>query len=304
MKEGRVIQSTGKWYKIRSGNDTIEARLPGKFRLQSKEVTNPLAVGDFVDFKIEDDGTGTIRNIKERKNYVPRQATHGRRGEQILVSNIDRAWVVQSINKPKINTGFIDRFLVTCEAYEVPAGIIINKKDLAADNGIKHIRDLKELYIELGYKVAVTSIYNSDSLSTLFHLLQDQTSVFIGPSGVGKTSLLNAMDPQLNLKVNEVSAYSNKGKHTTTFAKLVPLSGDGFIVDTPGIREFGIVNIEKSELSLYYPEMREPRQHCKYYNCTHYHEPKCGVVEAFENGEIDARRYESYLNILETLPDS
>jgi len=290
--------------KIRSGNNTIEARLPGKFRLQSKEVTNPLAVGDFVDFKIEDDGTGTIRNIKERKNYVPRQATHGRRGEQILVSNIDRAWVVQSINKPKINTGFIDRFLVTCEAYEVPAGIIINKKDLAADNGIKHIRDLKELYIELGYKVAVTSIYNSDSLSTLFHLLQDQTSVFIGPSGVGKTSLLNAMDPQLNLKVNEVSAYSNKGKHTTTFAKLVPLSGDGFIVDTPGIREFGIVNIEKSELSLYYPEMREPRQHCKYYNCTHYHEPKCGVVEAFENGEIDARRYESYLNILETLPDS
>lgn len=303
MKEGRVIQSTGKWYKVASEGEVIESRLPGKFRLEAKEVTNPIAVGDYVELEIENDGTGTIRNIKERTNYVPRQATHGRRGEQILVSNVDRAWVVQSIRKPKLNTGFIDRFLVTCEAYEVPAGIIINKEDLANHNDHRMMGDITDLYENLDYRTAVTSIHDEESLQNLLDQLTDQTSVFIGPSGVGKTSLLNAIDPDINLKVNEVSAYSNKGKHTTTFAKLVPLASGGFIVDTPGIREFGIVNVDKSELSLYFPEMSEPRQYCKYYNCTHYHEPKCGVIEAFEQGKIDPDRYNSYLNILETLSD-
>lgn len=304
MKEGRVIQSTGKWYKISTEGTIIESRLPGKFRLDAKEVTNPVAVGDYVELEIENDGSGTIRKIKERQNYVPRQATHGRRGEQILVSNVDRAWVVQSIRKPKLNTGFIDRFLVTCEAYEVPAGIIINKEDLASHKDHQIIADITRLYEELGYKTVVTSIHNQQSLQNLLKQLANQTSVFIGPSGVGKTSLLNSIDPEINLKVTEVSSYSNKGRHTTTFAKLVPLTAGGFIVDTPGIREFGIVNVEKSELSLYFPEMTEPRQHCKYYNCTHYHEPKCGVIEAFNNGKIDPKRYNSYLNILETLSNS
>lgn len=304
MKEGRIIQSTGKWYKISADGDTVEARLPGKFRLNAKEVTNPIAVGDYVKFEIEDDGMGTIREIKERKNYVPREATHGRRGEQILVSNVDRAWVVQSIKKPKLNTGFIDRFLVTCEAYEVPAGIIINKKDLANSNDDRLIEKKRELYEGLGYKTSVTSIYDKKSLHRLLEQLKDKTSVFIGPSGVGKSSLLNAIDPEINLKVNQISSYSNKGKHTTTFAKLVELTSGGYIVDTPGIREFGIVNIDKSELSLYFPEMAKPREYCKFYNCTHYHEPKCGVIEAFEEGKIDPDRYHSYLNILETLSDS
>lgn len=304
MKEGRVIQSTGKWYKVAVNGETIECRLPGKFRLESKEVTNPVAVGDSVLLEMEEDGTGTIQQIKERKNYVPRQATHGRRGEQILVSNVDRAWVVQSIKQPKLKTGFIDRFLVTCEAYEVPAGIIINKIDLANHKSRRQIDHLIELYTELGYKILATSIHDKNSLHNLLEQLKDQTSVFIGPSGVGKTSLLNAIDPNLDLKVNEISSYSNKGKHTTTFAKLVPLKTGGFIVDTPGIREFGIVNIDKRELSLYFPEMREPSQHCKFYDCTHFHEPKCGVIEAFEKGEISPERYNSYLNILETLSDS
>lgn len=304
LKEGRVIQSTGKWYKVAVGEEIIESRLPGRFRLNAKEVTNPLAVGDYVMIDIEEDGTGSIQEIKERKNYVPRQATHGRRGEQILVSNVDRAWVVQSIKQPKLNTGFIDRFLVTCEAYEVPAGIIINKKDLANHQRNRFIDEMSNLYRNLGYKVAVTSIHDEGSLQNLLKELRDQTSVFIGPSGVGKTSLLNAIDPEINLKVNAVSAYSNKGKHTTTFARLIHFTAGGFIVDTPGIREFGIVNVDKSELSLYFPEMTEPRQHCKYYNCTHYHEPKCGVIQAFEEGEIAPERYNSYLNILETLSDS
>ena len=302
-KKGRVIQSTGMWYKVSLNGDVVDCRLPGRFRLEKKEVTNPIAVGDFVSIDIGDDGKGLITNIEERQNYVPRQATHGRIGEQILVSNIDRAWVVQSVKQPKLNMGFIDRFLVTCEAYEVPAGIVINKMDLASDKARDIMDDITELYRSIGYKVVQTSIQDENSIRNLASELKDNTSVFIGPSGVGKTSILNTIDPDLNLKVGEISSYSGKGKHTTTFAKLVPLKTGGYIVDTPGIREFGTVNITKSELSLYFPEMLDPRQHCKYYNCTHYHEPNCGVVKAYEEGKIDADRYNSYLNILESLDE-
>jgi ribosome biogenesis GTPase len=301
-KSGRVIQSTGKWYKVAvEGGKIFECTIPGKFRLEKKEVTNPVAVGDMVDFNVNDDGTGIISEIKERENYIPRQATHGKRGEQILVANVDRAWVVQSVKEPKLNTGFTDRFLVTCEAYEVPAGLVINKMDLANKKAAGFIEMISELYRSLGYPVLNTSIKDDDSLATLIKNLKGKTSVFIGPSGVGKTSLLNVIDPELNLKVGEISSYSQKGKHTTTFARLVPLQAGGYIVDTPGIREFGIVNIEKSELSLFFPEMIEPRENCKYYNCTHYHEPDCGVAEAYQQGKIDPGRYESYLNILESL---
>ncbi|TVR16224.1 MAG: ribosome small subunit-dependent GTPase A [Balneolaceae bacterium] len=298
----RVIQSTGKWYKVASPNgDVIECRLPGKFRLDKKEVTNPVAVGDYVDVVTGSDGTGTITEIYQRENYVPRQATHGRRGEQILVANIDKAWVVQSVRQPKLNTGFIDRFLVTCEAYEVHPGIIINKMDLAKNRDQQFVEHLVELYKEIGYDIVLTSIEDEKSIEHLSEKLRDKTSVFIGPSGAGKTSLLNAVDPGLGLRVGEVSSKTQKGKHTTTFARLVPLKYGGFIADTPGIREFGMVNIEKSELSLFFPEMAEPRNNCKFYNCTHYHEPGCGVSEAYEEGKIDAERYNSYLNILESL---
>lgn len=301
-KSGRVIQSTGKWYKVAvEGGKIFECTIPGKFRLEKKEVTNPVAVGDMVDFNVNDDGTGIISEIKGRENYIPRQATHGKRGEQILVANVDRAWVVQSVKEPKLNTGFTDRFLVTCEAYEVPAGLVINKMDLANKKAAGFIEMISELYRSLGYPVLNTSIKDDDSLAVLIKNLKGKTSVFIGPSGVGKTSLLNVIDPELNLKVGEISSYSQKGKHTTTFARLVPLQAGGYIVDTPGIREFGIVNIEKSELSLFFPEMIEPRENCKYYNCTHYHEPDCGVAEAYQQGKIDPGRYESYLNILESL---
>ncbi len=298
---GRVIQSTGKWYIVNLGDETIECRLPGKFRLDKRKVTNPVAVGDRVKIKVEEDKRGTITEILERENYIPRQATRNRRGEQILVSNIDRAWAFQSIKQPKLNPGFIDRFLVTCEAYEVPAGVVINKMDLANKNASRYADEITEMYQSIGYPVAQTSILDNTSIREFAAALKDQISVFIGPSGVGKSSLLNAIDPDLNLKVGEISSYSQKGKHTTTFAKLVPLKDGGYIVDTPGIREFGVVNIEKSELSLYFPEMMEPRQNCKFYNCTHYHEPNCGVVEAYKDGLIAAERYNSYLNILESL---
>lgn len=299
--EGRIIQSTGKWYKVDTGNKVIDCRLPGKFRLNKKEVTNPVAVGDNVQIQIEEDNTGSIIKIANRKNYIPRKATHGRRGEQILASNIDRAWVVQSVKNPKLNTGFIDRFLVTCEAYELHGGIIINKADLTNDKERGYLNDLALDYFNLGYPTVIISTKKEMNLENLIGELRNKTSVFIGPSGVGKTSILNKIEPNANFKVGEISSYSNKGKHTTTFARLVPLHFGGYIVDTPGVREFGLVQIEKSELSLYFPEMIEPRRYCRFNNCTHFHEPGCGVIAAYQEGDITASRYNSYLNILESL---
>ncbi|MCG8372826.1 MAG: ribosome small subunit-dependent GTPase A [Balneolales bacterium] len=301
MQKGRVIQSTGSWYKVQHEKEITESRLPGRFRLDGKEVTNPIAVGDWVDISFNEDGTGTIEHIHERKNYITRQATHGRRGEHILAANLDRAFVVQSIRKPKLKEGFIDRFLVTCEAYEVEASIIINKIDLATKQDEAFIEELQGLYQHLGYTVFTTNANDPECLLPLRDHMAGITSAFIGPSGVGKTSLLNTIDPSYSEKIGEISSYSNKGKHTTTFAKLIELDNGGFLVDTPGIREFGLFNIEPWELSLYFPEMLEPRQNCKFNTCTHLHEPGCGVVAAFEEGQIDAGRYNSYINMLESI---
>jgi len=303
MKKGLITQSTGKWYKVDTGTDVIDCRLPGKFRLKQEEVTNPVAVGDIVDITLGEDGTGNIEKIHERKNYIPRQATHGRRGEQILVANIDRAWVVLSIRQPVLKTGFIDRFLVTCEAYEVAPAIIFNKTDIATKSDQKLLQELTKLYSELGYIVLLTSIYDPQALDELKQKFENKTSVFIGPSGVGKTSLLNAIDPTLDLTVGAISDYSQKGKHVTTYARLIKLNNDGYIADTPGIRELGLVNIEPYELSLFYPELAEYREDCRFYNCTHSHEPGCGVVKAFEQDLIHPERYNSYLNILQSLEE-
>lgn len=300
-KKGIVIKSTGSWYKVLSGDKVIDARIPGKMRLQKLEVTNPVTVGDQVDLEIQSDDTAIISNIHLRQNYIPRSATHGRRGEQILISNVDMAWVVQSIRQPQLKTGFIDRFLVTCEAYEVKAGVVINKTDLANKKDLAFIDDMVQLYTGLGYPVLTTSIQDPASIENLRNELKDRVSVFIGPSGVGKTSLLTTAEPSIERKIREVSDYSGKGKHTTTFAELIPLESGGFLADTPGIRELGLVNIEKAELSHYFPEMAEAGRHCKFYNCTHNHEPGCNVMDAFEKGEIHAERYNSYLNILESL---
>lgn len=303
MKTGRVIESTGSWYKVDIGTDVISSRLPGKFRLDKRKVTNPITVGDKVDLNINDDGSGNILKIYERENYITRQATHGKRGEHILVSNLDQAFVVQSIRQPKLNEGFINRFLVTCEAYEVPASIIMNKMDLAEKGDHEFMEEMTEIYSAIGYPVYTCSIEDQDSIEHLKSLFKDKVSAFIGPSGVGKTSILNTIDPEFKLKVGEISSSSNKGKHTTTFARLIPLAFGGFVADTPGIREFGLVNIADWELSLYFPEMLEPREHCKFNTCTHIHEPECGVIAAFENGEIDPNRYNSYINMLESLED-
>lgn len=302
---GRIVESTGSWYEVsyQQNGETkkINCRLPGRFRLEDHKLTNPIAVGDCVHFHINDDGSGSIQKIEERKNYLIRESTHHQEGNQILVANIDRAYVVQSIKKPSVKRGFLDRFLVTCEAYQIPARIILNKMDLASDADQPKIDDFAGLYESLGYKVLLTSIKDEQSLNLLKEDLKDKTSVFIGPSGVGKTSLLNHIDPSINRKVGAISDYNEKGTHTTTFAKLLPLHFGGYIADTPGLREFGLVNIEPWELSLFFPEMLEGRQQCKFNNCTHSHEPGCGVMQAFEEGDIHPDRYDSYLNILDSL---
>jgi len=298
-KTGKVIQSTGKWYKVSSDGEIFDCRIPGKFRLVESSVTNPVAVGDNVDFTLADDGRGMIDTIHDRKNYVPRKSTRSNKDEQILVSNIDRAWVVQAIRQPSLKRGFIDRFLVACEAYEIPCGIIINKMDLAREKDQPEVDAVTNVYSNIGYPVLQTSIEDEKSIAKLWDQLQQKTSVFIGHSGVGKTSLINALDPDLDLAVGDISSYSEKGKHTTTYARLISIGDEGYLVDTPGIKEFGLVNIEPYELSIFFPEMHEHRLQCKFNTCTHNHEPKCGVVAAFERGEIDPERYFSYLNMLD-----
>lgn len=305
---GKVIKSTGHWYEV-SYHDNgdalqIDCRLPGRFRLKNHNLTNPIAVGDNVVFEINEDNTGNILKVEDRKNYLIRQSTHHQQEKQILASNIDCAYVVQSVKKPKPKQGFIDRFLVTCEAYQIPARIILNKIDLITDKNRGYIDFLTNLYESLGYPVIKTGIKDSASIDNLAHHLKGNTSVLVGPSGVGKTSLLNHINPDINRAVGDISTFNEKGKHTTTFAKLLSLPDGGYLVDTPGIREFGLVDIEPWELSLFFPEMLEARKNCKFNNCTHSHEPGCGVIEAFKDGKIDPDRYDSYLNILDSLQDN
>lgn len=270
-------------------------------RLNGSLDTNPVAVGDVVEYELNDDGTGSIVNIQERKNQIIRQATHGRRGSQVIAANVDLAFSVQSVRDPQYRTGFIDRFLVTCEAYGVEPVILINKMDLASAKDLADIEEITQRYRTLGYTLLTSSIYDEESIIRLRDITKDQVSVFVGPSGTGKTSLLNTLDPELNLTIGKVSASSGKGKHTTTFATLLRLSYGAWLVDTPGIREFGLVDVEPPELSMFFPEMRELRETCHFYNCTHMHEPKCAVHEALESGKVHQRRYESYCRILQSI---
>lgn len=304
MESGRVIKSTGSWYQVATASgDTIACRLPGKFRLEGSEDTNPVAVGDRVRFERMDDGSGQIRDIEERTNTMIRQATHGRRGNQVMAANIDLAICVQAVKRPEFKTGFIDRFLVTCDANQIHGMIFINKMDLADDRDHAELADLEAMYTSLGYEWMTGSITDAASILALKTRIADETVMFMGPSGTGKSSLLNALAPTLRRDTSAVSDFSNKGKHTTTFAEMLALPDSGYVIDTPGVREFGIVDIDKPGLSNFFPEMKTRRESCRYYNCTHVHEPGCEVMKAFDEGLIPATRYNSYLNILDSLPD-
>lgn len=282
----------------------ITCRLRGKLRLSGEDdtpTTNPVAVGDSVLYDENEDGTGSIYEISERKNAILRSATHGKRGVQILAANVDLGFSVQSVRQPAFKTGFIDRFLVSCEAYQVTPVILINKMDLASKKDHNYVLEMQRMYEDLGYPLIFGSIFDSEWIDELKSICKDKTSVFIGPSGVGKSSLLNAMEPGITQKTAAISGFSNKGKHTTTYAELFPLHFGGYLVDTPGIREFGLAGIASQELSHYFPEMFHLSGNCRFHNCTHHHEPGCAILAAVDEGQIYESRYKSYLLMLESL---
>jgi ribosome biogenesis GTPase / thiamine phosphate phosphatase len=309
--EGTVARSTGSWYTVEpdGGGEAVLARARGVFRLQAEEIdeTNPLAVGDRVRLRMEDDGTALITDILPRKNQLSRRAAGRRVGkEQVIAANVDAAWCVQATFKPKFNAGFVDRFLVMAEAYHLAAGIVLNKADLL--EGEPRAQEVlafwRGLYEGLGYPVLLTSAATGEGAEAFGETLRGKLSVVAGPSGVGKSSLLNAVDPALGLRTGAVSEKTQKGKHTTTFATLYRLSlppvdgKEGYVVDTPGIREYGIWDMEPAELGGYFVEFRPFLPHCRFPDCTHDHEPGCAVGEAVDEGLIAPERYGSYLNIL------
>lgn len=301
LKEGVVIKSTGSWYNVKTGDEPpVSCKIKGRFRLDELKSTNPVAVGDRVAYSIDPaTGTGVIEEIKERQNLIVRRASNLSRQTQILAANIDQAIIVATINYPVTTPVFIDRFLATAEAYDIPTTIIFNKTDRYDHFHKDQLLDIVEMYEMIGYKVLTTSAKHDDdeSLEKVKALLKDKVSLIAGHSGVGKSTLINRVEPSLNLKTGRISERHKTGKHTTTFAEMHPLSFGGYIIDTPGIRGFGLFNIEKEELAHYFREIFKAASNCRYYNCTHLHEPGCAVKEAVEKGAINLSRYNSYVSI-------
>lgn len=302
MPSGIVIRTTGSQYSVATAEKEIyTCRIRGNFRLQGLRSTNPIAVGDYVDFQYPTMGEeGLITRICDRKNYIIRKATNLSKRTHIIAANVDCAFIIATIAFPRTSTGFIDRCLVTAAAYRIPISIIWNKTDLYENNPElqEHHLYLKNLYESLGYECLEVSALYGIHLVELKELLRNKVSLFLGHSGVGKSALIHAIDPGLNPKTGDISHKHFKGTHTTTFAEMYPLAFGGYLIDTPGIKEFGMVDFNKEEVSLYYPEMQKLRSACRFYNCTHEHEPGCAIKAAVENQQINPERYQNYLNII------
>ena len=298
--KGLVIRSTGSWYSVQTpDNKVFECKLKGRFKIKGIRTTNPIAVGDRVEFDWKDDKKiGLIHTISDRKNYIIRKSVNLSKKSHIIASNIDQAIVVVTLASPRTSTGFIDRFLITTEAYHIPAIIVINKVDLY-DNELNVAKEeLINIYSKVGYPCIEVSATKGTNLEELKINMKGKTSLFSGHSGVGKSALVNALDPNKDIRVGEISEAHAKGTHTTTYAEMHELEFGAFIIDSPGIKEFGLIDFEKQELSHYFPEMRDVLQDCKFNNCSHEHEPECAIIEAVRNGEIAFSRYENYIKIL------
>lgn len=300
--KGLVMRTTGSWYRVLpeggTTDEAVDCRLRGNYRLRGNKQTNPVAVGDWVEYAMQDDGTGVIADVCDRRNYIVRRATKLSKQTHVIAANVDRLCIVASLAFPRMSTGFIDRLLVTAEAYHIPASIIFNKTDLY-DQGLAELHsELESIYASAGYKVYGTSALRGDGVEELRDLMSGRTTLFSGHSGVGKSALVKALDPSLNVRIGEISDYHEKGKHTTTFAEMHHLGFGAWIVDTPGIKEFVLYDLEKETLAQRFPEMRNLMSECRFANCTHTHEPGCAVKAAVENGDIADWRYVNYIRMM------
>jgi len=306
LKKGIVVKSTGSWYTVKTTDgDLIECRIKGNFRMKGIRSTNPIAVGDHVEFteqrednNLEGAVTGTITNIEERKNYIIRKAPNLSRESHIIAANIDQAFLIVTIKHPVTTTTFIDRFLVSAEAYRIPCLLIFNKIDLYDEAETALMNSLVDIYEAIGYQCLKISAKRDIGLEELKRMMRGRTNVFSGHSGVGKSTIINCIEPSVVLKTGIISDSHHSGKHTTTYSEMIDLDFGGFIIDTPGIKGFGLLEMAKEEISHYFPEMFQLLNDCQYYNCTHTHEPGCAVKKAVEEGQIAESRYDTYMGLL------
>ncbi len=300
--KGQVIKSTGSWYEVKTeAGKVFRSRLRGKFKMEGIKINNPVAVGDWVEIEEEEkgDNSAVITQLHPKTNYIIRKSTRKTGFSHILASNVDQALLLATVTFPKTSLGFIDRFLVSAESFRIPALVVFNKKDLLNQAGIDFCHELIEMYESIGYRGSLISVLDEEGILELTGLLKDKTTLIAGHSGVGKSTLLNILVPGQVQKTGEVSTYANKGTHTTTFAEMFEMDNLTKIIDTPGIKELGLVDMQATEISHYFPEMRAYLGQCKFNNCLHTNEPGCQVLEALEAGTIEVSRYHSYLSILE-----
>ena len=300
MNKGLVIKNTGSWYVVKTDDGAqIECKIKGNFRLKGIRSTNPIAVGDRVCITPNAEGTAFITEIEDRKNYIIRRASNLSKQSHIIAANVDACMLVVTVNYPETSTTFIDRFLASAEAYRVPVNLVFNKVDLYSEDELRYLDGLVNLYTHIGYPCYRISAVNGEGIEALKEDLQGKITLFSGHSGVGKSTLINYLLPDLQIKTGEISSVHNKGMHTTTFSEMYPIGDSGYIIDTPGIKGFGTFDMKDEEVGHYFKEIFEFSARCKYGNCTHRHEPGCAVREAVENHYISQSRYNSYLNILE-----
>lgn len=297
-KFGTVVKATGSWYEVLSDGAYVQCRIRGKLRLKGVRSTNPVVVGDVVKLDTDEQGNYVISDIEPRRNYIIRRASNLSKESHIIASNIDQALLVVTLFSPETALEFVDRFLVTCEAYKVPVTILLAKIDLARQNP-EAVAEFHAIYEGAGYEIIEVSATEGEGVEQVRELLRDKTTLLSGNSGVGKSTLVAAVEPGLDIKTGEISQSHHKGKHTTTFSTMYPLAEGGYIIDTPGIKGFGLIDIDDAELAHYFPEMMRYLPDCRFYNCSHTHEPHCAVVEAVKRGEIAYPRYESYLKIMD-----
>ncbi len=302
MATGLVIRSTGSWYEVRNEDGHIfRARLKGKFKIQGLKVTNPIAVGDWVEFDVEDKAENTVMifGIQPRRNYILRQSVHKTAHGQLLAANLDQAILLATLAMPRTSLGFIDRFLVTAEAFRIPTRVVFNKTDILNDEGLDYQQEIVQMYERIGYPCLITSATEGLGVAEFRTLLDNKITLLSGHSGVGKSSLVNAVAPGLDLRTSEVSSFANKGVHTTTFAEMFELAPDTYIIDTPGIKELGLADISLAEIGHFFPEMRDRLNQCRFHDCRHLNEPGCVIKAAVESGNIAESRYMSYLSMMD-----